>query len=690
MTIRTLQSVQPLIALRTRTHPNIRSLASTLDLIDTERKQREQERDGVLQAKVEKLLKKAERLKQLDLTREKMVLADKIKQMETDRNMTETIVHVDMDAFYASVEELDQPELKTRPMAVGGVDMITTANYLARQFGVRSAMPGYIAKRLCPDLVFVKPDFEKYTRMSMMIRAVLARYDPNYAAASLDEAYLNITQYMKQHSEQSVEEVVAEMRDQIFKETSLTASAGIGSNTLIAKIATDVNKPNGQFRVEPTREAVMAYLQTLPVRKVPGVGRVTERELHALGIKTVGDLRENLITVSMISTPALTDFLIRVALGIGSTTVDPTWERKSISVERTFVAIFNHDAMYDKMRELASMLADDLAKEKLKGQTLTIRIKASNFESWTRQKALPSPIYSAKDLYDVAKILLVKELQERPDLEVRLMGIGLSKLSSRMIKMTGIGKFLVRSEGQAAIASSPTKRPRDNSVKESLTSIMSESEAADGNDSEGSRKRQAIEGSSGDRPVPKMGAFGALMPYCSSSFVRATQTKMSEDSASNKFIDNSRLLTISTESLDYQPPLPTIPPHRLAVCPICCQRIANVALDDLRGVNGHVDVCLNRGTIREIGANQASSLNVANTNGNRFPSPSSSDAFRTLLRGANAKEKGGKSVSKREEHQNGKSNVCAVCPICKKTIADARVDDLVGVNKHVDFCLGQQ
>ena len=211
-----------------------------------------------------------------------------LAELELSRDLSQYVIHVDCDAFFAAVEELDRPELKTVPMAVGK-GVLTTCNYLARKFGVRSGMASFVAKKLCPQLVLLPMNYDKYTAKAKEIRAIMAEYDPLFESASIDEAYLNITAYCDEnHSEPH--EVVQRMRVEILETTKVSVSAGIGANAKIAKIASNLNKPNGQFQVPNEREAIIEFMRGLPVRKVNGIGRVFERELESVGVKKCGDI----------------------------------------------------------------------------------------------------------------------------------------------------------------------------------------------------------------------------------------------------------------------------------------------------------------------------------------------------------------------------------------------------------------
>uniref|UniRef100_A0A8D2CNV5 DNA polymerase kappa n=1 Tax=Sciurus vulgaris TaxID=55149 RepID=A0A8D2CNV5_SCIVU len=356
-------------------------------------------------------------------------------ELEQSRNLNNTIVHVDMDAFYAAVEMRDNPELKDKPIAVGSMSMLSTSNYHARRFGVRAAMPGFIAKRLCPQLIIVPPNFDKYRAVSKEVKEILADYDPNFMAMSLDEAYLNITKHLQErrnwpedkrkyfvktenaiendqpgkevdklseherpispllfedsppdlqpplnYEEQnnpqilqnsvvfgtSAEEVVKEIRFRIQQKTTLTASAGIAPNTMLAKVCSDKNKPNGQYQILPNRQAVMDFIKDLPIRKVSGIGKVTEKMLKALGIVTCTELYQQRALLSLLFSETSWHYFLHISLGLGSTHLARDGERKSMSVERTFSEISKAEEQYILCQELCSELAQDLQKEGLK------------------------------------------------------------------------------------------------------------------------------------------------------------------------------------------------------------------------------------------------------------------------------------------------------------------------------------
>uniref|UniRef100_A0A8C6QV12 DNA polymerase kappa n=1 Tax=Nannospalax galili TaxID=1026970 RepID=A0A8C6QV12_NANGA len=343
-------------------------------------------------------------------------------ELERNRNLNNTIVHVDMDAFYAAVEMRDNPELKDKPIAVGSMSMLSTSNYHARRFGVRAAMPGFIAKRLCPQLIIVPPNFDKYRAVSKEVKDILAEYDPNFMAMSLDEAYLNITMHLQERQNWP------EDRRRYFIKAENSVEIGIAPNTMLAKVCSDKNKPNGQYQILPSRQAVMDFIKDLPIRKVSGIGKVTEKMLKALGIITCTELYQQRAVLSLLFSEVSWHYFLHLSLGLGSTDLERDGERKSMSVERTFSELSKAKDQYSLCRELCADLAQDLQKEGLKGRTVTIKLKNVNFEVKTRASTVSSAVSTADEIFAVAKDLLRTEINaDSPHpLRLRLMGVRVS------------------------------------------------------------------------------------------------------------------------------------------------------------------------------------------------------------------------------------------------------------------------
>ncbi|KAH9903743.1 impB/mucB/samB family protein [Xylariomycetidae sp. FL2044] len=391
---------------------------------------REEEKDKILTRKIEQILEKKRRLEKLDLTRELRAADQLMTQLEVSRDLTQNIVHIDCDAFYAAVEQLDRPEIRDIPFAVGG-GVLTTCNYAARKFGCRSGMAGFVAKKLCPELLLIKPNFDKYTAKAHEIREVLADYDPRFESASVDEAYLNITEYCEEHN-MSPEDAVQQMRDEIHEKTKVTVSAGIAANAKLAKICSNMNKPNGQYLLPSDRISIMNFMRDLPTRKVNGIGRVLERELQEIGVKTCGDIYPHRQLLRQLFGDKTYEFLIMCHLGLGRTDVQPAeeYERKSVGTESTFRDMSDPIQLREKLRWTAEELEKDMRRTECKGRTLVLKVKLHTYEVYTRQVVTPKAIFLADDLYNFSLPILTKLQQERPGMKLRLMGLRCTHLIS--------------------------------------------------------------------------------------------------------------------------------------------------------------------------------------------------------------------------------------------------------------------
>lgn len=410
-------------------------------------------------------------------------------ELERRRSFDRICCVLDMDMFFAAVEIRDQPHLKDVPVAVGGMSMISTANYVARKYGVRAAMPGFIARKLCPQLVFVRSNFEKYQFISGQIIDVIRCYDPNYSSHTLDEVYFDLTKAALAvwrnrnkrgpqlcDDSNSVSDVTAdgthdnlecqsrhttelpepstlelrsiavvllqEIRQRISTVTEgLTCSAGMANNFFLAKICADVNKPDGQYELPPTRQAVIDFVADLPTRKVGGIGKVTERMLdNLLSIKKMGQVRELLPQILHTCTPILYQFLLRSSLGIGSEEGEAAAEgthskvkssekkaymRKSLGCERTYSSrgISDPAELYEKLHKICTHVADDMAEEDLWAKSVTLKLKNTEFELITRIATSPVYFNTVESIEALAKGLL----DELMPVNVRLMGVQVTK-----------------------------------------------------------------------------------------------------------------------------------------------------------------------------------------------------------------------------------------------------------------------
>lgn len=390
----------------------------------------EEARDQVLTTRIKHILDRKEQLEKCDLSYDRRKADEHISKLELGRDLTQTIVHIDCDAFFAAVEELDHPELRDVPMAVGG-GVLTTCNYHARKFGCRSGMASFVAKKLCPDLILIRQNYEKYTAKAKEVQVIIETYDPRFESASIDEAYLNITQYCAENKIDP-EAAVQKLREEILEKTKISVSAGIAANARISKICSNRNKPNGQFIVPNDRDAVMAFMAALPPRKVNGVGRVFERELQAVGIKTCGDIYPQRGILSKLFGEKASNFLLQCYLGLGRTSVQPAEdsERKSVGTESTFSELGGTAALRDQLWRTAGELEKDLARAQVKGRTLVLKAKLHTFEVLTRQIGPPKAVHLARDLYNYALPMLTKLEKSIPGMKLRLMGLRCTNLVS--------------------------------------------------------------------------------------------------------------------------------------------------------------------------------------------------------------------------------------------------------------------
>lgn len=341
------------------------------------------------------------------------------------------IIHVDMDAFYASVEQLDNPELKGKPIAVGGSEVrgvVSAASYEARKFGVRSAVSGVQAKKMCPDLIFVRPRFDRYKEISKKIRKIFHDYTDLVEPLSLDEAYLDVTQNKKGNPSASL--IAQEIRQRIFEEVGLTASAGISINKFVAKVASDYNKPNGQKTVNP--DEVEEFLENLDVKKFYGIGKVTTEKMYQLGIFTGKDLKTKTKEYLEEHFGKSGGFYYYIVRGIHNSEVKPNRTTKSVAAEHTFNENLTSEIfMEKKLERIAEELEKRLKRYSISGKTVTLKIKYSDFTQQTRSKTLPYFISDKGLLFETAKELLY---QERLKDSVRLLGISLNNLNTEVKK----------------------------------------------------------------------------------------------------------------------------------------------------------------------------------------------------------------------------------------------------------------
>jgi DNA polymerase-4 len=336
--------------------------------------------------------------------------------------LTRKIIHVDMDAFYASVEQRDDPSLRGRPVVVawrGKRSVVCAASYEARTFGVRSAMPAVRAERLCPDAVFVPPDFVRYRAVSRKVREILLAHTPLVEPLSLDEAYLDVT---TPRSDLPTATLIAKaIRASIKEQLQLTASAGVAPCKFLAKIASDWRKPDGLFVIRP--EEVLDFLAPLPVGRLPGVGGVTNQRLESLGIRTVGDLRHVPVEQLEQNFGRYGRRLHELSQGIDTHTVEPDRPTQSISAEDTFEEDVPIADTATAIRRLAVKTWDAACKEPRVARTVVLKLKTSDFRILTRSHTPPTPPASLEELTDIA--LSLRDRVAEPAQLYRLVGVGL-------------------------------------------------------------------------------------------------------------------------------------------------------------------------------------------------------------------------------------------------------------------------
>src|SRR4051812_15000827 len=338
------------------------------------------------------------------------------------------VIHIDMDAFFASVEQRDDPGLRGRPVAVGGArerGVVAPASYEARRFEVRSAMPSVTARRRCPDLIFVKPRCDVYKAVSGQIRAIFATYTSLIEPLSLDEAYLDVTENLKGIA--SATQIAHKIRMQIRAETGLTASAGVSYNKFLAKLASDQNKPDGLFVITP--RIGPAFVEALPVGRFHGVGPATEVRMHRLGIRTGADLKAQPLSVLEQHFGKAGPYFFAIARGIDHRPVQPNRIRKSIGAEATFFRdLIEFDDMQAELQPILDKVWRWCESSGVRGRTVTLKVKYADFRQITRSRSLPHGIQS-RALLERVSLDLLSPLTPT-ELGVRLLGVTLSALNT--------------------------------------------------------------------------------------------------------------------------------------------------------------------------------------------------------------------------------------------------------------------
>lgn len=338
------------------------------------------------------------------------------------------IVHIDMDAFFASIEQKNNPAFKNKPLIVGGQPdargVVAACSYEARRFGVHSAMPCSQAIRLCPQAIFTRPRMDRYREISTQLMAIFRGYTELVEPLSLDEAFLDVTINSQNHPSATI--LAERIRSQIYQELQLTASAGVSFNKFLAKVASDFNKPNGLTTIPP--ENALDFLSSLPIRKFFGVGRVTEKKMLRLGIKTGRDLRQIEEETLIFNFGKTGSFLYNIVRGIDDRPVEPSRERKSIGNETTLSCDTNDRMEIDTiLSHLAEKIGESLKKKQIGGYTLTLKVRYRDFTTITRSQTVQTPIYSCAGIFSLLPGLLAST--NAGSQKVRLLGLSISKLT---------------------------------------------------------------------------------------------------------------------------------------------------------------------------------------------------------------------------------------------------------------------
>lgn len=377
-----------------------------------------------------------------------------VRSLEAQRDLSRTILHCDMDMFYAAVELQRQPHLAGQCFAVGH-GVLVTASYEARSRGVRAGMAEFVARALCPELIVVATHKDAYRASSERVMRLLAPYTPQLEPRSLDEAYLDVTDYCATHGICG-EQLATQLRRQVREATGLPMSVGVAPNRRLAKIASDYAKPDGVYIVPPEREAILRFLEPLRVRQVPGIGAATEHLLEALQVRTCGDVWARRVELSL----CLDTFrpLLAAALGLGANQVAPRTrsERRSVSRESTFAPTSDPALLHRHLRTACDLLARDLKQLEYSARTVSLIGKHDTFERFTRAQSCTRGATTFDDLYNAAHALLERERASMPSLCLRLVGVRASSLVDQQAAHSGaLAQWLRTPKASAAPVECP-------------------------------------------------------------------------------------------------------------------------------------------------------------------------------------------------------------------------------------------
>lgn len=350
------------------------------------------------------------------------------------------IIHIDMDAFYASIEQRDNPEYRGKPIAVGGSPegrggVVATASYEARKYGVRSAMPSKKALQLCPHIIFVRPRFEAYKEASQKIREIFSRYTDLIEPLSLDEAFLDVTTD-KQNIGSAID-IAKEIRLAIRQELNLTASAGVSVNKFVAKIASDINKPDGLTFIGPSR--IEAFMESLPIEKFYGVGKVTAEKMRSMGIFSGADLKKLSENDLVRHFGKSGKFFFQIVRGIDERPVRPDRETKSVGAEDTFATdLISIEELQEELKKIAEVVHTRLIRHELRGRTITLKVKFHDFRLITRSQSLTEPTSDLETITRISRQLMSAALDDQD--KIRLLGISVSNFVEPLIHLDEVSE----------------------------------------------------------------------------------------------------------------------------------------------------------------------------------------------------------------------------------------------------------
>ncbi|CAJ1029968.1 putative impB/mucB/samB family/impB/mucB/samB family C-terminal domain containing protein [Leishmania utingensis] len=395
--------------------------------------QKEQRLEETRRRKAEELQEKAKSFDSISTAEKQKIKAmvdTMVDELEATRDLRRRYIHIDMDMFYAAVEEKKTPSLREKPFGVGSQQMLSTTNYIARQYGVRSGMPGFIGKKLCPELIIVPNDFPAYQREAARVHSIASRYDAQFVSVGLDELTMDVTKYLQEFPAVSASDIAHDFRDEVFLKTQLTSSGGIGPTSILAKIASNVNKPNGQHEITLlTREEVIDYVRDIPLRKIPGIGYAQEMTLGALHIHTCGGLLQHKYLLAYLFREKTLAHYLSVGLGLAETFSQRRHQaRQSVGKETSFSEPLPSPEAFTRIfRKLLEQCHVRCVRDHLQPRKMTLVLKYRTFDTEQFSVALPSHTNDLKVWLEASQKLLEPHLLHYA--ELRLIGVRLLRFT---------------------------------------------------------------------------------------------------------------------------------------------------------------------------------------------------------------------------------------------------------------------